>query len=220
MPFGKSGMGSDFLQPGDPVSANADFRWKNMKQLMVSLFLYFSAAPALAAGGEGGANPFAGDVGNALWTMIIFVLVVLVLGKFAWGPILSALQKREEFIRDSLAQAKKDREDAETRLREYTEQLQAAGAKATALVEEGRRDAEVVKRKIEEEAKAEAVRMIERAKREIGIASDTAIKQIYELGAKLATDVASKIIRKEVNAQEHSRLISESLNELRNANRN
>lgn len=183
--------------------------------------LLLLAAPALAAGGaEGGANPFAGDVGNALWTMVIFVLVLIVLGKFAWGPILGALQKREEFIRDSLAQAKKDREDAEARLREYTEQLQSASAKASAIVDEGRRDADVLKRKIEEDAKAEATKLIERAKREIGIASDTAIKQIYDLGAKLATDVASKVIRKEVNAQEHSRLISESLDELRKANRN
>lgn len=183
--------------------------------------LLLLAAPALASGGaEGGANPFAGDVGNALWTMVIFVLVLIVLGKFAWGPILGALQKREEFIRDSLAQAKKDREDAETRLREYTEQLQSANAKASAIVDEGRKDAEAVKRKIEEDAKAEAVKLIERAKREIGIASDTAIKQIYDLGAKLATEVASKVIRKEVNAQEHSRLISESLDELRKASRN
>ncbi len=183
--------------------------------------LLLLAAPALASGGaEGGANPFAGDVGNALWTMVIFVLVLIVLGKFAWGPILGALQKREEFIRDSLAQAKKDREDAEARLREYTEQLQSANAKASAIVDEGRKDAEAVKRKIEEDAKAEAVKLIERAKREIGIASDTAIKQIYDLGAKLATEVASKVIRKEVNAQEHSRLISESLDELRKASRN
>lgn len=186
----------------------------------ISLLL-LEAAPALASGGaEGGANPFAGDVGNALWTMVIFVLVLIVLGKFAWGPILGALQKREEFIRDSLAQAKKDREDAETRLREYTDQLQTASAKASAIVDEGRKDAEAVKRKIEEDAKAEAVKLIERAKREIGIASDTAIKQIYDLGAKLATDVASKVIRKEVNAQEHSRLITESLDELRKASRN
>jgi len=173
-----------------------------------------------SGGGEGGANPFAGDVGNALWTMVIFVLVVLVLGKFAWGPILGALQKREEFIRDSLAQAKKDREDAEARLREYTAKLHAASAEATAIVDEGRRDAEALKRQIEADAKAEGVKLIERAKREIGIASDTAIKQIYDLSGKLATEVASKVIRKEVNAQEHSRLIADALEDLRQRVRN
>lgn len=190
-------------------------------RLMASLSVLLFTASALASGGGAGSpSPFAGDVGNALWTMVIFVLVLLVLGKFAWGPVLGALQKREEFIRDSLLQAKKDREDAETRLREYTARIQGAGAEATAIVDEGRRDAEALKRQIEADAKVEAGKLIERAKREIGIASDTAIKQIYDLSGKLATEIASKVIRKEVNQQEHSRLISESLDELRKASRN
>lgn len=199
---------------------------KDMRKLrgvagMAWLFSAASAPAALAAGGgEGGVSPFSGDVGNALWTVVIFVLVVVVLGKFAWRPILGALQKREEFILDSLSRAKREREEAEAQLRAYTEQLQAAGAKASAIVEEGRRDAEVLKRKIEEDAKAEAARLIERAKREIGIASDTAIKQIYDLSAVLATEVASKVIRKEVSAKEHAHLIAESLEELRQRVRN
>jgi F-type H+-transporting ATPase subunit b len=173
-------------------------------------------APLLAAGGEGGAvNPFAGDIGNALWTLVIFLLVVFVLGKFAWGPVLSALQKRELFIRESLEKAKQDRDAAEARLREYTERIERAQTEASALVEEGRRDAEVLMRKIEEDARAEAAKLLERAKREIGIASDTAIKQIYDVCSTLATEVASKVIRKEINAQEHQRLIAESLEELR-----
>jgi len=138
----------------------------------------------------------------------------VVLGKFAWGPILSALQKREAFIRDSLAQAKKDREQAERQMKEYTEKLLAARAEATAIVDEGRRDAEVLKRKIENDAKAEAQAALDRAKREIEIAKDSAVKELYGLGAKLATDVASKIIRKELNAAEHERLVQESITEL------
>lgn len=178
----------------------------------------FFAAPAgtFAAGGEGGgaANPFAGDVGNALWTMVIFVIVVLVLGKFAWGPILSALQKREDFIRDSLAKAKQDRDEAQRVLKEYSDRINHARAEATAIVEEGRRDADVLRRKIEETAKAEAQALIERSKREISIATDTAVKDLYNLSAKMATQMASKIIRKELNDQEHERMISESINEI------
>lgn len=192
-----------------------------MKRLLICLTGWLaSATPVSAAGGDGAGNPFAGDIGNALWTLVVFVLVVLVLGKFAWGPILNALQKREDFIRDSLAQAKKDREDAEKRLKEYGDKLAAARAEATDIVEEGRRDGDAVKRKIEEDARAEAARMVDRAKREIGIATDTAVKELYELSAKLATEVAARVIRKELNAAEHTRLISESIDELRNANRN
>jgi len=182
--------------------------------------LFGVATPALASSSEGGASPFAGDVGVALWTLVIFILVVVVLGKFAWGPILGALQKREDFIADSLEQARKDREEAEARLKEYTEQVAKAKAEAAEIVQEGRRDAEVLHGKIEVDAKAEAAAMIERAKREIGIATDTAIKELYEVSGKLAVDVASRIIRKELNEKDHERLIADSIEELTRINGN
>lgn len=177
------------------------------------------AGSALAAD-EGGANPFAGDVGNAIWTLVIFVLVLVVLGKFAWGPILGALQKREDFIRDSLEQAKHDRDEAAKQLADYEKRLANAKAEASAIVEEGRRDAEVLKGKIEASAKAEADAMVERAKREIGIATDTARKELYDLTARLATGVASRILNEELDAGKHERLIAESIEEIEKARRN
>ena len=119
----------------------------------------FVTCSAVALGEEGAAHSdgpsiFAGDLGNILWSLVTFLLVLVVLGKFAWKPILSGLQGREEFIRDSLAQAKKDREEAEARLKEYGQKLETARAEATELVEEGRRDAEAVKQTIEETAPA------------------------------------------------------------------
>ena len=173
-----------------------------------------AAAQAAAESGEGKGNPFAGDIGNALWTLVVFVLVVVVLGKFAWKPILGALQKREDFIRDSLAQAKQDREDAERRLKEYSDKIVAVRSEAMAIVDKGRRDAEVVKHRIEEESKAEAKAILQRAKREIAIATDTAVKELYTLSGKLATELAGRILRKELNPHEHERLIAESINEL------
>ncbi len=180
---------------------------------LLPLGLVFTPAAVFAS--EGGAsNPFAGDIGNALWTMVIFAIVLLVLGKFAWGPILSALQKREDFIRTSLTQAKHDRDEAQRVLKEYSDRINAARAEASAIVEEGRRDADVLRRKIEETAKSEAHAMVERAKREIGIATDTAVKELYGLSAKLATTMASKIIRKELDPREHERLVSEAIDDL------
>ena len=115
---------------------------------------------------------------------------------------------------DSLAQAKHEREEAKRQLAEYTAKVDKARAQASAIVDEGRRDAEVLRHKIEETAKKEAAAMLDRAKREIGIAKDTAVKEIYTLSAKLATDMASKIIRKELSPHEHERLINESIGEL------
>ena len=169
-----------------------------------------------ALGSEGGEQPslFTGDLGNILWSLVTFIAVLAVLGKFAWKPILGALKKREDFIRDSLEQAKRDRQESEARLKEYTDKLAEARAEATAIVDEGRRDAEVVKRRIEEDARGEAAATLERAKREIGVATDTAVKELYSLSAKLATDVASRVIRKELDPKEHERLIADSIEEL------
>ncbi|MEA2560954.1 MAG: F-type H+-transporting ATPase subunit b [Acidobacteriota bacterium] len=180
--------------------------------ILISLAL---AAPALAQeaehGGGGENNIFAGDVGNMIWTLVIFLLVVLVLGKFAWGPILNTLQARESFIHEALATAKRDRDAAEARLREYEEKLAQSRAEATAIVDEGRRDAVVVKQRIEEDAQREADKRLERAKREIQIATETATKELYLLSARLATDMAGKMIGRELTPQDHERLIAESL---------
>lgn len=193
---------------------------KQMKRLLTFMLTLALAAPALAqeAGHEGGgADIFAGDVGNAVWTLVIFLAVVLILGKFAWGPILKGLQAREAYILESLEKAKRERDEAAARLKEYEDKLAQARTEVTAFVEEGRRDAEQVKKRILEEARQEAEKERERTKREIQIATDTATKQLYTLAARLATDMAGRIIRKELNAQDHERLIAESIQELSSA---
>jgi F-type H+-transporting ATPase subunit b len=188
---------------------------------MPTAAVFVSSLSVSALGSEGtgeGPSLFTGDLGNIFWTLLTFTAVLFVLGKFAWKPILNALQKREDFIRDSLAQAKEDREQAETRLKEYEEKLHTARAEASAIVDEGRRDAEALRKKLGEQAKQDADAMLERAKREISIATDTAIKELYTLSARLATDVASRVIRKELDTKEHERLIAESIEELKKVN--
>ena len=181
---------------------------------LAALAMAMPAIPALAAEAEhGGEAPslFAGDLGNSFWTLLIFVVVLVVLGKFAWGPILNTLQARESFIHEALATAKRDRDEAEARLREYEARLAQARTEASAIVDEGRRDAIVVKQRIEEDAQREADKRLERAKREIQIATETATKELYQLSARLATEMAGKVIGRELTPQDHERLITESL---------
>jgi F-type H+-transporting ATPase subunit b len=176
------------------------------------LALLMTALPALAAEAEAGEpSLFSGDLGNSIWTILIFVLVLIILGKFAWGPILKTLQARESFIHDALAKAKRDRDEAEARLKEYEERLATARAEATGIVDEGRRDAEAVKRKVEAEAKDSADKMIERARHEIQLATDAATRSLYQLSAKLATDMAARVIGRELTPQDHERLIAEAI---------
>jgi F-type H+-transporting ATPase subunit b len=195
-----------------------------IKRALFALTFLATALPAIAQehGGDAHAEPslFAGDIGNVFWTVLIFGLVLFVLGKFAWGPLLGSLQARESFIRESLETAKRDREAAEARLREYEERLAAARTEASAIVEEGRRDADVVRRQIEASAKAESEKMVERAKREIQLATDTATKELYTLSASLATQMAARVIGRELTPQDHERLISEGIQGIGGAGRN
>ena len=194
---------------------------KALPALMLAATTLLLTAPAAfaAGGGEGDhgggeLNIFAGDLGNVLWTLLTLGLAVFILAKYAWNPFLDILQKREDFIRDSLAQAKDDREAAEARLAEYEERLTTARAEASAIVDEGRRDAVVVREREEDKAKEEAEKMLARAKREIDIAKDTAIKDLYALTGKLATDIAAKIVDRELKPADHEKLIHDALDQL------
>ncbi len=181
--------------------------------LAVNALSGLTALAAEHAGDASEAKPslFAGDLGNAIWTLAIFFLLLFVLGKFAWNPLLRALQNREQFIRESLAAAKRDREGAEARLREYEQRIQKAHEQAAAIVEESRRDAEVVKRRLEEEARQSAEEMLERAKREIGIARDTALKDLYEQSAGLATTLAGSVLKRQLTSEDQQALVRDAM---------
>jgi len=182
-----------------------------MKSTIALVGLLLAPSLALAAEGGGESNLFAGDIGTAIWTLVIFLGVIFVLGKFAWGPLLEGLQSREQFIRESLQEAKAENEKAKALAADYEQRIEQAKTEATAIVDEGRRDAEVVKSQIEQQTRTDADTMIERAKREILLAKQTAIKEIYATSSELATDLASRIISREVSAEDHERLIAESI---------
>ena len=186
----------------------------------LSGFAGLGAAVALAAEPAGGVPEYSlltVDGMTALWTIIVFVALLAVLRVAAWKPIQKVLVEREKFIADSLAQAKREREKAEELHHQYEAQLNQARTEASAIVEEGRRDGEEVKRKLEEDARREADAMVQRARREISIATETAVKELYTVAGALATHVAGRIIRKELNPQEHRRLVEEALDDFRAA---
>jgi F-type H+-transporting ATPase subunit b len=190
-----------------------------MRRALLSFVLLLAVAPAWAAEG-GESNLFAGDIGNAVWTLVIFLLVIVVLGKFAWGPLLSGLQQREEFIRRSLEEAKADRQAAEARLREYEEKLAEANAEAVAIIEKGKSEGETLRAGIEEKARDEADKMVDRARREIELAKQTAIKDLYATSSTLATEIASRIVQRELQPADHEKLIADSIDELGKLDRN
>jgi len=184
-----------------------------MKKLLTVLFLALVAVPVYAAE-DAPLSPFAGNLGNAVWTLGIFVIVVLVLGKFAWGPVLSLLQEREQFIHKSLSAAKHDRDEAEARLKEYAARLQTAQAEAVAIIEEARRDAERLREELRQRARNEADTMVKNAERQIQLETTRAVQQIRREAVDLSVMIASKLIQRNLTKEDNERLIEEALKQV------
>ena len=130
--------------------------------LTLAVLLLCVAGPLLAAeGGEDVLNPtkpkvynFPGDM--ALWTAVVFLIVLAVLYKSAWGPIKDGLQKREDHISGQIAEAQKKNDDARQILAEYEKKLADAAAEVRSLIEQGRREAEKVGQQLVDKAREEA----------------------------------------------------------------
>ena len=185
-----------------------------MKKLLIVAFLALTALPIHAAEEAEALSPFAGNLGNAIWTLAIFVIVVIVLGKFAWGPVLGLLQQREEFIHRALSDAKRDRDEAEARLKEYAAKLQSAHAEAATIVEDARRDAERLREEVRQRAKSDADKMLASAERQIQLQTNRALEQIRREAVDLSVMIASKIIQRNLSKEDNERLIDEALKQV------
>jgi len=170
--------------------------------------------PATASAQEAALNPFSGDVGNAIWTLVIFLLVVVVLGKFAWGPILTLLQEREQFIHKSLSAAKHERHEAEALLKEYTEKLQAAKTEAAGLIEQARRDSDRLRDELRHKAQGEAEAIMRNAERQIELQTQRAMQQIRQEAGDLSVMIASKLLRRNLTQADNDQLIAEALRQV------
>ncbi len=161
-----------------------------------------------------GTNPMVVDPDLALVTAIIFVLLLLVLWKFAWGPLITAIDRRERHLKENLEEAERQHAQAKRLLADYQEKLTQAGAQVRALLEEARKDAELQKQKILDQAQATAQAEKERAVREIEAAKVTALRELGEKSVELAVDMAGRIVRDKISPEDRQRLIQESLKQL------
>jgi F-type H+-transporting ATPase subunit b len=179
------------------------------------------AAPALAAEGHGGGEEkgglsFAGlRYDLAIYTLIVFGLLVLILSKFAWPHIREGLEKRETNIRSALDEARQAQQAARAEFEKARAELARAALDARAIVEEARRDAEALKVSEREVGIKEAAAERERAKREIEAAKDAALKDIYDQAVKLAALMSEKALRRSVSTEDHRRLLDEALADLK-----
>jgi F-type H+-transporting ATPase subunit b len=150
-----------------------------------------------------------------IYTLVVFGSLFYILRRYAWGPFLSGLARREEGILHHQDEARKARDEAQAALAE----LQARHAKANdeirALLDEARRDAQTTREKIVAEARSEARDERDRARREIEAARDQALQDIWQQSVQLATMVSAKTIRRNLSSDDHARFLDEALVELK-----
>ncbi len=181
---------------------------------IVAVLLIACAAPAFAgeaAEAEGGAGLQWGkqlDMRNILTSIGVFVILLIVLGKFAWKPILSGLQQREDTIKKALDDAEAAHEKAKALITEYESKIDHAREEAQAIFDEARRDADDIRAQIEADGKKRADETIERAQREIDQRMSKAWDGLVRDAAAIATEAASQIVEKELSADGHAGLVS------------
>jgi F-type H+-transporting ATPase subunit b len=194
-----------------------------------------TARPAGAAGAEAD-HPAAADHGEkakekeaeppiftpvridlGIWTLVVFLVLLAVLTKYAWDPLLKGLQTREETIRAAINEAHTAREEAH-RLRDQLQaEVDKAHERVAAILDEARRDAQRLHDDMMGKASVDIQAERDRAHREISLARDKALQDIWSQAAQLATLVSAKTIGRSLNPDDHRGLVDEALAELRNA---
>ena len=154
------------------------------------------------------------DPGLLLWTIVTFALLLLILWKFAWKPIIQALDARAEKVRGDIENAEKSRQESEKILAEHRESMSGAREEAAKIVAQGRKEAEDLKNSIVEKAAKEAQELSERVKKEIELAKENAINEIKTEIVVISTEIASKIIERNLTPEDQSSLVKEALNKI------
>jgi len=173
---------------------------------------------ATSGEGHGGAhdsapntNPLEFKKDLAVWTFVVFLVLLGVLWRFAWGPIRDALDQREQSIANEIAESQKRNEDARALLAQYEQKLDAAKDEVRSILDQARREADETGRKIVAAAQDEAKAEHRRALAEIDRATGAALEELARRSAGLAVELAGKIIRAELRPDDHARLLDEAV---------
>ena len=151
---------------------------------------------------------------QALWVIIIFLILLIVLYFTAWKNVLAGLKSREERIRRDIADAEASRTKAETTLRDYNQQLATAEGKIRDMLAKATADGERIATNLRMQAQQESEEIKNRATREIEASRELAVAEFRQYAADVATAVAEKILRRNLNADDQRDLVSRSLEQV------
>ena len=145
--------------------------------------------------------------GLMFWTIVIFVLLLVVLSRYAFKPMLAAVEARERSLQDAIDAAKRDREEAERVLAEHRAQLEKARGEAQKLIADGRATAEKLRNDLLEQTKAQQQEMLDRARREIDTEKTNAIAALRREAVDLAIAGAGKVIERNLDNDANRKLV-------------
>ena len=168
----------------------------------------------MAQGGEGGGGLYDINTGLSFWTLVVFGILVFILGKYAWGPILAAVDAREKGIQSALDEAADRNEEASKLLAAHKEQLADARRQANELLAEGKAAGDNVRKEIEEKARAEGQAIIERARVEIQRERDAAIAELRKESVDLALAAATRLMQENLDQDKDRALVERYLTEM------
>ncbi len=170
---------------------------------------FMTLAPALAAGGITDINP-----GLTLWTGITFLVLLVVLGKFAWGPIVKMLAERERTIRDAIESAKKERAEAERLLGEQKQALQVAQREAAEIAKRNAQEVEKLRQELTDRARKEADELIATARRQVAEEISKARAELKAQVVDLAIDAAARLVKANLDDKAQRALVEEYIAQL------
>ena len=185
----------------------------NLKTMAVP-GIALALTPGALYAAEGGPGLFDVNLGLSLWTVVIFLLLVGLLGKYAWGPILSQVEARERRIQYALDQSAASRDEAARLLDEHKAQLADARRQASEIIAEGKAAGEKVRKEVEEKARAEAQSIVEGARREIQRERDQAIAELRRESVDLALAAASKLMQERLDDERDREMVLGYLRDL------
>jgi F-type H+-transporting ATPase subunit b len=174
--------------------------------------LLLPAGQALGADETGGFYP--GDLGQAIAAVVIFVLLLVILGRWAWRPLVAQLQRREESIADALKRAEQREKETQRLLEEHRARMEAVEGDAEQLLVKARREALEARGQVLTAAEEESRKLLDSAREEINQAKRAALRELRASAAELAADLAAAVIGRTLTPEDHARLLNESLAEI------
>ncbi|WP_028784104.1 F0F1 ATP synthase subunit B [Thalassobacillus devorans] len=153
-------------------------------------------------------------IGDMLVQLVFFLILLALLGKFAWGPLMDMLKERESYISNEIDTAEKSREEAVRMQREASEELKKTRQEAHTIIEDAKKTAGQQERAIIESAREEAERLKQSARQEIEQEKEKAVQALKDQVASLSVLVASKVIEKELSEQDQQQLINDYIKEV------